>query len=426
MSRLAKNEAIRAAGKATRERRKSQVCKTYELKVDRSRLNLKSQVQLRRLFLEAKWFYNDLLARGDVWNADYKRTEVTVKNKDGLFEARKLEYLSSHMRQGITEWVRIGIVALSRLKKKGHKVGKLRFKSRVKSIPLKQFKCTYRIEGDDRIHIQGLKQALKVRGLGQIPKGAEMTSATLEQRQGDYFIHITTFQPKERKESLHGSLGVDFGIKRQLTLSNGLAIQEGVPIPKRIRRIYRELSRRKSKGENYRKTLLRLNKEYAWITNQRKDIRNKIVSRLVSRYETIRIQDDCVKGWQAMWGRRIEASAIGGIMSALKERAHTLVIVPTFVATTKPCSRCGTVREVSLKERVYQCHRCGLSIDRDLNSAINIERGIPTERRELTPVDTRAATELMEYFNSIPGVSACLVVETGSAPSRAQFTRGMN
>ena len=35
-------------------------------------------------------------------------------------------------------------------------------------------------------------------------------------------------------------------------------------------------------------------------------------------------------------------------------------------------------------------------------------------RRESTPVDTKAATELMEYFNSIPGVSAFLVEEAGS------------
>jgi len=117
-----------------------------------------------------------------------------------------------------------------------------------------------------------------------------------------------------------------------------------------------------------------------------------------------------------MWGRRIAASAIGGIMSDLRKRSHTLVVVGRFVATTRTCSNCGAEKEVSLEERTYECQNCGLRIDRDLNSAINNWKKIPAERRELTPVDTKAATEMMGYFNSIPHISASLVVETGSHP----------
>jgi transposase len=108
-------------------------------------------------------------------------------------------------------------------------------------------------------------------------------------------------------------------------------------------------------------------------------------------------------------------------MSALKKRAHTPVVVPRFVPTTKTCSRCGAVREIDLRERIYQCSNCDLVIDRNLNSAINIghEGGVPTERREFTPVDTKATTEMMEYLNGIPSVSASLVDEAGSSPASA-------
>ena len=185
---------------------------------------------------------------------------------------------------------------------------------------------------------------------------------------------------------------------------------------KRIRHTHRELSRRKRHGKNWRKTQSRLNREYNRIGNQKMDIKNKLVSKLVSTYEIIKVQNDCFRGWQTMWGRKVQASAIGGIMSALKERAHTLVEAPRFVATTKLCSRCGAEREIGLKERVYQCHNCGLRIDRNFNSALNILNWdvVPAERRELTPVDTSASVGMMEYFNSIPNVSASLVVETGS------------
>jgi putative transposase len=419
LRRLKKNKRIAETRMETIARHEKMACKTYELKIDKSHLSNRTLRSLWLIFLEAKWFYNDMLGRSnrgekDVWNADYKRTEVVVRNKEGAFETRRLTNLSAQIRQQIIDRAKSNILALSKLKKKGRRVGALKFKSRVRSIPLRQYGMTHLIKGN-RICIQNIKQPLKVRGLEQIPHGAELTNATLEQRNGDYFFHITTFQPRVEKLFPLKALGIDFGIDKQLTLSNGLDVREGVVPTKRIRRTHRELSRRKPHGRNWFKTNARLSKEYGWITNQRKDIKNKVASRLTSTYETICIQDDYIMGWQVMWGRRIQSSAIGGIISALKNKAHTPVVVPRFVPTTKTCSRCGAAQEIGLGERVYRCRNCSLRIDRNFNSAINIRnQGVPTEHRELTPVDTKAATEMMGYFNSIPNVSASLVFETGS------------
>nr|WP_240329060.1 transposase [Helicobacter suis] len=42
---------------------------------------------------------------------------------------------------------------------------------------------------------------------------------------------------------------------------------------------------------------------------------------------------------------------------------------------SKTCSSCGTLKEdLSLKDRVLNCHSCSLSLDRDLNASINIHR----------------------------------------------------
>ena len=66
-------------------------------------------------------------------------------------------------------------------------------------------------------------------------------------------------------------------------------------------------------------------------------------------------------------------------------------------------------------ERVYRCDACGLVIDRDLGAAINIWSQIPADRRESTPA--KAATGMLEYFDSIPPVSA------GLAGSHPTFSR---
>ena len=255
---------------------------------------------------------------------------------------------------------------------------------------------------------------MRVRGLDQIPEGAEFVNATLEQRNGDYFIHMTTYQTPIERACPGKAIGVDAGVKHQLTLSNGLQIDEGVVITKKVRRLHRELSRRKLHGKNWFKSYTRLSRVYDGLANERTDIRHRIVSKLVSTYDSIAVQDDNVAAWQRMWGKRVTTSAIGGIISDLKTKPHTPVVVKRFEPTTRKCSSCGALRDIGLEERDYQCDSCGLCIDRDLNAAVNDWKAIPAERREFTPVDIRAATELMGYFNSIPNVSACLVVETGS------------
>jgi len=40
--------------------------------------------------------------------------------------------------------------------------------------------------------------------------------------------------------------------------------------------------------------------------------------------------------------------------------------------TTKECSRCGILTDKALSERQHNCPSCRLSMNRDLNAAINI------------------------------------------------------
>ena len=49
-----------------------------------------------------------------------------------------------------------------------------------------------------------------------------------------------------------------------------------------------------------------------------------------------------------------------------------IVIADKYYPSTKMCNKCGYVKEMKLKDRVYKCDCCGLTIDRDLNAAINL------------------------------------------------------
>jgi len=315
-NRLAKNKKIKENGLATRLKRKSQFCKVYTVKIDKSHLNQTTKSHLSRLFLEAKWFYNSILA--DVFNANDKLEEVPVK-VNCAWNIRQLECLSSYMKQDLIDRAKGSIKSLSTKKKKGKKVGALKYKSEVQSIPLKLFGNTYRIYDKKCIGIQGLKQHLKVIGLNQIPEGVDFANSTLIHRTGNYYLKITTYQEKQSNPILPiKSIGIDFNIAKQMVLSNGIEIQYKIEVTPKLKRIARKLSKQQKYSKNWYKTKEKLNKEYEYLTNIKQDIKNKIVSNLKDNVEIICFQDENIKAWQRMWGKRILSTSIGGIIDDLK------------------------------------------------------------------------------------------------------------
>ena len=416
-----KNEAIKASLKATKAKRKTQMCRVYETKIDLSHLNHATQEHLNRLFLEGKWLRNYVLSQKKIFGIDDKIYEVPVKVKD-VYEIRELKCLSSQMRQSIIGRIQDDIRGLAEKKKKGYKVGKLKYKSEMQSIPLKQFDNTFKILDKKYIHIQNIDQKLKVIGLKQIPEGADIANGTLIHRNGNYYLTITTYQEKIKQVPANKSVGIDFGISNQLLLSRtAIAIQYSIPVSPKLRRIARTLSKQELHSKNWNKTGIKLNKEYEKATNIKQDIKNKVVSFLKNNYEIICVQDESLKAWQRIWGRKILSTSIGGIISALTKKAHTLIEVPKNFPSTKTCSKCGNIQDMPLDKRVYVCEnkKCGNIMDRDYNSSIDMEieglKQIGMERIELTPAEIESSTLIaLRYFNSIPRIKASSVYETGS------------
>jgi putative transposase len=422
-----KNEAIKASVKATKARRRHQRCRVFTVKLDKSYLNTKTLRHLKMLFLEAKWLYNHILAQPKVCEVDYKLSAVPVKVKD-RFELRHLGHLSSHMKQSLIRRTRDNIQGLARLKEQGRTIGRLTFKSRVNLIPLKQYGNTYKILNGKYLRIQGIRQQLRVNGLAQIPPGSELANATLLQRHGDYYVAITTYQVKEQNTVAPSTktVGIDFGLKTQLTLSDGIAIRYAIPLSlsKRLRKLHQQLSRQQKRSNNWYKTKRQLEKAYATLNNLKQDITNKLVYYIQANYEVVCYQDENLKGWQRLWGRKILSTALGGILRRLEIKVQTPIKVDRWFPSTKTCSRCGNIREIGLDERIYVCPVCGLVIDRDFNSSHNLEheglKQVPTGRRDVKPVETESSTVTsLEYLNRIPYVTASSVVEAGSLTASA-------
>jgi len=414
---MKKNELIKSSLKETKEKRKSQLPRVYQLKLqDLRELDIEL---LDRLFLEAKWLTNYVVS--DIQNRltpdTYKLKEVEVKVKDS-FEKREITHLGSQIKQSIIERIEDSLKGLRESKKKGNKVGKLHFKSEINSLVLKQYGNTYTIDFKyNKVHIQGVRKEFRVLGLHQIPDNVEITKGELIRKPSGYYLYVTAFlneEPSEVKtrkgkvkeryvERFDKPLGIDFGVKNQLTLSNGIKINYEVKESKRLKILQRKLARKKKGSSNFRKTVQKIQKEYEDLFKIKKDIQNRIFA-FTKLYKKVYAQNDSIKSWQkGLFGKQIQHTGIGGIISRLKNNLETLVLIDRFLPTTQTCSNCGHKQKISLSDRVFKCESCGFEIDRDWNSARDMvlfgektPENLSLDWAEVTPVEREASARILE------------------------------
>ena len=416
---MTKAEKIKQTLKETKERRKNLKPVVYQLKIQN--LSKVREEKFNRVFLEAKWLYNWFVADINRVNIPTKEIkEVEIKVGDNL-EKREIKLLGSQLKQAVQERVKDNLRVLKVLKEKGYKVGKLKFKKVVSSINLKQYKVSFDIDFErNKVRIQGLGW-FRVLGLHQVPQDCEIANAQLIKKPSGYYVYLTCYVKKERfeREKARDAVGIDFGVANKLTLSNGLCIDFEVKESKRLKRLQKELARKKKGSKNKEKVLRKLQREYERQTNIRRDIHNKLLA-FFRHYGVIVYQDDDIKAWHEGWfGSQIQHSGIGRLKARLKDSLATIP-VGRFEATTQECYVCGWKQKLNLSDRVYHCPICGSTINRDLNSAINIlKKGLDlspnqvvgADHPELTPVERALVAKIL---GSNSYIKATALVEAGS------------
>jgi putative transposase len=400
----------------TRAKRQTQTCKVYEVKIDYSHLSITNKIHLSNLFKETKWFYNYCLSHKNINDANCTIKSVPVKVGEE-FEDRKFNVLQTQHRQAIKERLFGSLKALSSLKKQGYKVGKLKFKSEVNSVPLREYKKTHCIDFENkRIKLSGMKKKwLKVNGLEQIPTDIDIANAILVKKCNDYYLHITTYVSKEETIIPETSIGIDFGCETQLSFSDGTKVKFQVPTSKKIKRLDCRIMRNnrpksKKKEQDKRKRKI----EYEYLTNKRNDIRHKIVNAITKNYKYVCFQDESIHAWSmSNHGKKIQFSGIGGIISDLKHKSHTPIMVNKFFPSTQLCPNCSNKQKLGLDERTYECN-CGYINDRDIKSAICIE----DEGIKQVPVDYRdfKAREILPntFFDTLVAINGINVSKVES------------
>lgn len=375
--RLDKNESIRQAMKLTHYKRKNQVCKVYRIKIDQSALSSIQKEQLTRMFLEAKWLYNDIINWSNLSddNSPFNyviSNKVQIKLPDGSFEERELTTIHSQMKQEVQHQICNNIKTLSKLKKRGLQApGKLKFKSEVTKVHIKQLQKNFIRGGKHFVKIPNIKGEIRVSGLKQIPDEVDFACAELLNTPKGYYLTITTYINKNQiiKKSLIGdTLGIDFGCQTNFTTSKGEKINCIVEESERLKRLQRKLARQIKGSNNYKRTVHLLQVEYQKLSDKKNDLANKVVHDFL-QYQTVVIQDEQLHNWhKSNHGKAVQHSVMGRVKAKLATNDR-VVVLSRFLPTTKLCTNCGLIHDdIKLWDRHFVC-RCGVSEDRDIHSA---------------------------------------------------------
>jgi putative transposase len=266
-------------------------------------------------------------------------------------------------------------------RKAGRKTGYPRFKSKKRSrqsfyLANDKFKVgSYWI---DVPKLGRVNMAESLRFSGKI------LSARISRSASWWFVSITVEMPDVVNLNTRPPVGVDVGLNRLATLSDGRWYENQRPLThhlKKLRRLNKELARRTKDGKNWQKTKEKLGRLHYQIAQIRLDWLYKVTTQIASSAGIVAVEDLHVKGLirNRCLSRSFSDAAVGTLLDLLESKVASqggiLLKVDRFFPSSQLCQRCGARRaDLTLADRIFVCPdpACGYVGDRDENASWNI------------------------------------------------------
>jgi len=348
----------------------------YPTRAQRTRMNA--------ILEECRWVYNQTLAfRRDAWRerkealSYYSTCKLLPQWKS---ERPSLLVVYSQVLQDVQRRVDKAFKGFFHRVKNGEKPGYPRFKGkgRYRSFTYPQF--GFRITNDGALRLAKIGD-IKIK-LHRPLEGRVKNVTVRRYPTGKWFACFACSVEPEPLPPNERATGVDVGISSFATLSDGTRIPNSKFLreeEKALAKAQRRLSRCEKGTPEHKKVLKVVQRIHERIRNKRDDFLHKLSHWLVSSFGIICFEKLNVNG---MLKNHCLAKAISDCAWAQlvrytlykAESAGRVCVLVNPRYTTKMCSRCGCILEISLSERTFNCPHCGLTLDRDHNAAINILR----------------------------------------------------
>ena len=317
------------------------------------------------------------------WNSN---KDALAVSDDGVIwwgENSKEAYSSGleALAKGLSNWSKSRKGA-----RKGRKVGFPKFKTKDRATPRFAYTTGFKlIDGDPKaLRLPKVGRVHCMENVSERVGGARVLRMTVSKRAGRWYASLTVEcdTPVAVCAPNGGAVGVDLGIKTLATLSDGTVIDNPrclAASERRLKMAQKALSRKVKGSRRRAKARAKVARINARVANQRQDAIHKASTWLAGTYSEISIEDLHVAGMvkNHRLAKGVSDASFAEFRRQLEYKtARTgarLHIVDRWYPSSKTCSKCGAVKaKLPLSERVYRCDGCGLSMDRDLNAAINI------------------------------------------------------
>lgn len=239
----------------------------------------------------------------------------------------------------------------------------------------------YTLNGNELV-INKIKKSFKF-SLSRPYDGKVKRVSVKRNKLGEYFIILCLDKQAEPYGKSHdgAAVGIDFGLKKYMTLSDGREIDNPQFLKadlQELRRRSRNLSKCKKGSNNRKRKKLELERLYRNIVNKRSDFQWKLAHELCKRYDLICLEDLNLEGMTKRWGRKMSDLAHGDFVVKLEHVAKKYGVqvhkIDRFFPSSRLCT-CGYKNDkLSLGDRIWTCPSCGAVHSRDLFAAENILR----------------------------------------------------
>ncbi len=249
--------------------------------------------------------------------------------------------------------------------------------------------CNIELDLENRtIKLPKLKN-IKIKGYRNLQhiNGRILNATISRESNGKYYVSVLYEMSEKIKEVTPSSIvGIDLGIKKLLTLSDGNTYENNKYIDKyekRIKRAQRKLSRKVKGSNNYYKCKKKLATLHNKLANSRKYYIHKITKNITDEYdiitcEKLHTKEMIINGKKNTLSKNINDASFNEILRQLNYKSRfkgkQFYQIYDYYPSSQICSGCDNQdkKYKNLNLRTYECEKCHLKLDRDLNASMNI------------------------------------------------------
>lgn len=280
--------------------------------------------------------------------------------------------------------------------KAGEKPGFPRWKSRNKGIG--GFRLTGSIRVEQSVIVLPCIGRVRIKpgDHGYLPFGKH-EQVSVRERAGRWFVSVLGPDTEEAQPNGKSEVGIDVGVVRLATVSDGTVIENSKALAKGLRKLkilQRSVARKVRGSANRRKARAKVARTHARVVNVRTDALHKATTFLAKSHGRIGVEDLDVRRMtasaagtkenpgrdvrrKARLNRALHDASFGEFRRMLEYKAKLygckIVAVPPAY-TSQKCSACGHVAAGNRRSQaVFVCLRCGFAANADDNAAVNIK-----------------------------------------------------